>query len=81
MLTRSGYDVSAVKAYCAIAAKNYEVHEVCQAGIFVDMEKPHISATPDGLMRCTCYGKGVLKVMCPFCIKDCLPENEGAIPY
>ena len=44
---------------------------VYRAGLFIDQEA---GASPHGIITCTCCGKGVLDVKCPFCVKDCLPQ-------
>ena len=30
----------------------------------------HISASPDGLVDCTCCGEGVVEIKCPFCHRN-----------
>ena len=46
---------------------------VYRAGMFIDRGA---GASPDGIITCTCCGKGVLEVKCPFCVKDCLPQEN-----
>ena len=42
----------------------------------MDYQNPYLGASPDGLVECSCCGKGVLEVKCPFCHKDNLPEEN-----
>ena len=37
--------------------------------------KGHEGASPDIISTCICCTKGVVKVKCPFCVKDCLPQE------
>lgn len=39
-------------------------------------ERPFVGASPDRIITCTCCGKGVLEVKCPYCIKDGLPQED-----
>ena len=41
----------------------------------MDVERPYLGASPDGIVNCNCCGKGVLEVKCPFCIKEDLPGD------
>jgi len=49
---------------------------VTAAGLFIDSERPFVGASPDGIVNCTCCGKGVLEVKCPLRVKDGLPEED-----
>ena len=31
---------------------------------------PYIGASPNSLAECSCYGKGTVKVKCPYCVRD-----------
>ena len=31
----------------------------------LNSERPHLGASPDGLVRCACCGKGVIELKCP----------------
>jgi len=42
------------------------------SGLFVDMERPYLGASPDGIENCNCCGKGVLEVVS---IKEGLPGD------
>ncbi len=49
---------------------------VTECGLFLDIETPYIGASPDGLICCSCCGKGVLEVKCPLYVKDKFPEKD-----
>lgn len=66
-----------IQAYKAEAIKSHEELHVIEAGLFIDSERPYLGASPDNIITCKCFGKGVLEVKCPFCVKDGLPEENG----
>ena len=48
-------------------------HQACsvtKCGHHLSTEKPYLGASPDGLVDCTCCGKGVLEIKCPHSMKD-----------
>lgn len=51
---------------------------ISKAGLFVDVEKPYIGASPDGIIQCRCCGMGSLEVKCPFSCKDKLPDDNSS---
>ena len=63
---------------------------VTECGLFINTQWPIVGASPDGIINCTCHGKGVLKIKCPFCHweaslqtavsedkKFCLKKSDG----
>ena len=38
------------------ATMNHDGLQVQEAGLFVDMERPYIRASPDGIIKCNCCG-------------------------
>ena len=52
--------------------------KITPCGFFVDLKIPYIRASPDGLVECTCCGKGVVEIKCPYCAKDADSLNEVA---
>lgn len=49
---------------------------VSKAGLFIDVVRSYIGASPDGIVNCNCCGQGVVEVKCPFCVKEGLPEDD-----
>jgi len=41
----------------------------------VDSCNPFLGATSDGIAQCDCFEKRAVKVKCPFCFKDEVPET------
>ena len=44
--------------------------ELQKSGLVLDTENPFIGASPDGIISCSCCGKGVVEVKCPFLCRD-----------
>ena len=43
---------------------------VSKSGLVVSTERPFLGASPDGIIQCSCCGKGVLEIKCPFVLKE-----------
>ena len=69
------HEKDGVQSYISSATRNHDGLQVLEAGLFVDIERPYLGASPDGIINCNCCGKGVLEVKCPFCIKEGLPGD------
>lgn len=41
-------------------------------GLVVKPSEPHLGSSPDGIARCTCCGKGVVEIKCPYKYSDSL---------
>ena len=39
------------------------------SGLVINCQWPYMGASPDGIIKCKCHGKGVLEIKCPFCHK------------
>lgn len=65
------HEQSALEAYKIKSALNHSDLKITPAGLFLDVEKPYIGASPDSLVSCSCCGQGIVEVKCPFvCCKD-----------
>uniref|UniRef100_A0A8C4QFE3 YqaJ viral recombinase domain-containing protein n=1 Tax=Eptatretus burgeri TaxID=7764 RepID=A0A8C4QFE3_EPTBU len=51
-----------------------ELH-VEDSGLHIHPYFPHLSASPDGLVQCTCCGKGIIETKCPFC-QECSAVDD-----
>ena len=70
------HEQTAVEVYTMKAKENHQSFVVLESGLFLDQSRPYVGASPDGLISCTCCGKGTLEVKCPFCFKEGLPEED-----
>ena len=50
--------------------------KIGDTGFFIDSENPYLGASPDGIVKCSCCGKGVIEVKCPYCKRNGLPEDD-----
>ena len=57
---------SARETYILKEKKNHTDFVVTTTGLHVNKGFPHLGASPDGLIECSCHGKGVLEIKCPF---------------
>lgn len=73
----------AKQAYIAAQSRHHRSFKAENCGIFIDLAKPYLAASPDMLVNCECCGHGTLEVKCPLqrpCVKcnpsicEC-PEN------
>ena len=49
---------------------NHAIFNVILSGLIVNAEEPYLGASQDGIVKCSCHGKGVLEIKCPFNYKD-----------
>lgn len=44
--------------------------KVSKAGFLISRDRPYLGASPDGFVNCSCCGKGVIEIKCPYKYKD-----------
>ena len=71
------HEKDGLSAYTSTAAKDHLSLKVTECGLYVDPEQPYLGASPDGIVTCTCCGKGLVERKCPFFIKEGFPENPS----
>lgn len=57
---------TASKEYTAYMAQSHEDFKVSSSGLVVRPCEPHLGSSPDGITTCTCCGKGVVEIKCPY---------------
>jgi len=57
---------NAVSAYIRHSNPNHNDLEFKEVGLFISSKKVFIASSPDGLVKCSCCGTGVLEIKCPF---------------
>ena len=60
------HEQSAIESYSQNTTKSHEDFKVSRVCLFIDHERPYVGASPDGIITCTCCGKGVLEVKMSF---------------
>ena len=63
----------AMKEYALLAKQHHRDFELKNTGLHINTKFPHLGATPDGLISCSCCGQGVLEIKCPFSIRNASP--------
>ena len=63
----------AMKEYALLAKQHHRDFELKNTGLHINIKFPHLGATPDGLISCSCCGQGVLEIKCPFSIRNASP--------
>eukprot|EP00118_Oscarella_pearsei_P021719 m.246173 g.246173 ORF g.246173 m.246173 type:complete len:368 (+) comp40259_c1_seq1:486-1589(+) len=63
------YEKETQKNHCNFAVKN--------SGLVIHPDYPHLGATPDGLVNCSCCGFGVIEIKCPFTYKHSTVEQAS----
>ena len=66
--------------YLEIFKKNHKDVEYSECGLFIHETKQFLGASPDLLVECSCCGKGILEVKCPFCIANDIPTLKFRLP-
>jgi hypothetical protein len=70
--TRWGCDheKSARDYYSKVMAERHEGLVIEDSGLVINPQWPHIGASPDGIVNCTCCGKGTLEIKCLYCHRE-----------
>eukprot|EP00794_Sanderia_malayensis_P006492 gene6492-7236_t len=82
--TQHGKDMEPVarKQFILEQLKHHKEFKVCESGLVVASDQPYLGASPDGIVSCSCLGKGVLEIKCLYTYKDGFGswENDKEIP-
>ena len=61
--------------YLEIFKKSHKDVKYHERGPFIHETKQFLGASPDLLVKCSCCGKGILEVKCPFCVANDIPTD------
>ena len=64
------HEKTARDAYFTSIAADHSDLTVSDSGLVIHPQYPHLGASPDGLVNCSCCGSGVIEVKCPFSCVD-----------
>ena len=59
----------ALDSYIKANTEKHDDFEVSKSGLFLSCDWPFIGASPDGLVNCSCCGKGVVEIKCSYCYR------------
>ena len=65
----------AKEAYISLAQPKHMSFDVKSTGLHVHPKFPHLGASPDGLISCSCCGDGLLEIKCPYSKRDYNPTQ------
>ena len=63
------HEADALHIYSNNMKITHPFFELQKSGLVLDTENPFIVASPDGIISCSCHGKGVVEVKCPFYVE------------
>ena len=66
---------TARKAYVSTISHRHSSFEVKCTGLHLNTAYPHLGASPDGIVCCSCCGPGLLEIKCPFSKQDVDPTS------
>ena len=61
------HEKSARDKYVKAQKSKHRNLRVQDSGLVINPLWPFIGATPDGILSCTCCGRGMLEIKCPYC--------------
>ena len=67
------HEKQALANYEQIIGKKHDGFKRSKTGFHISHKHPFIGASPDGIVRCTCCGTGLVEVKCPF---NCSKKDE-----
>ncbi|XP_046392431.1 uncharacterized protein LOC124160590 [Ischnura elegans] len=64
---------SAMQTYVAASNVTHYDFSAESVGLFIWKEYPFLGASPDGLRHCSCHGRGLVEIKCPYRFRDVEP--------
>ena len=61
------HEKQAREMYLIVNKLKHHDLSVTDSGLVINPQWPFIGASPDGVINCTCCGKGVIEIKCPYC--------------
>ena len=55
--------------YREICSQKHISFQIKPTGLHINHDYPHLGASPDGLVSCTCCGDGLLEIKCPYSLR------------
>ncbi|XP_063963770.1 uncharacterized protein LOC129270480 [Lytechinus pictus] len=60
------HELRAIQTYTTLFEEDHFDDMVTRAGFIIFKDHPFLGASPDGKVSCTCCGKGIVEVKCPY---------------
>ncbi|XP_038045309.1 uncharacterized protein LOC119719909 [Patiria miniata] len=61
------HEKEAIEIYTAQMMQTHENIKVEKSGLVLNTMYPFFGSSPDGIVNCSCHGKGCVEVKCPYC--------------
>ena len=61
---------TARQAYMEEMMLSHQGFSCTKAGLIINPLYPHLGASPDGFVSCSCCGDGLVEIKCPYSVKD-----------
>ena len=72
----------AVSAYRTIAMDSHSDFSLIPSpGLQINPRFPHLGASPDALVECSCHGMGIMEVKCPYCKRTSSVDDAADDPH
>ena len=69
--------IEKLEMYIKVFEKEHKDTSYRECGFFLDERKQYLGAFPDLVIECSCCGKGVLEIQCPYPIANEIPSPEN----
>ena len=66
---------TARKAFVRVSGEEHNNFSFNPAGLHVNPSYPHLGASPNGLISCSCCGEGLIEIKCPYKHWYCHPNS------
>lgn len=85
------HETDAREKYTEIMSESHEGFIVSDSGLHINPKWPFMGASPDGISKCHCCGKGLCEIKCPYSHRDstvaealgsknfCLQQNDTGV--
>ena len=65
------------REYDLVSRGKHSSLQIKATGLHVSPKYPHLGASPDGLLTCTCCGDGLLEIKCPYSLRHTTLNSAG----
>ena len=74
-------EATARETYHRLMLEKHDSFNLESTGLHVNPSCPHLEASPDGLISCSCCSEGVLEIKCPYSIRDQEPTAASYLDH
>ncbi|XP_075550050.1 uncharacterized protein LOC142583458 isoform X1 [Dermacentor variabilis] len=60
------HECDAITSYMSEMKRHHSDFKLLKPTVYLSTQHPYLAATPDAFISCTCCGKGVIEVKCPY---------------